>query len=249
MSSTSQLKLGLLGLLVASLTFTGERASAQVILALPTRGLYSNPYGFQGPGVGYSYSRVPYTYTLGYQGLPGRYRSPALTRFSSGFQGYRYPNSYRFSYAPGSFGYYGPSTVPGSYRPLTRRKRSTSFYRRGTDRRAVPGFRPLTRPDPDPTRKKQTLPTPQARPAELTLRVPARAELWFEGTKTRQTGTERVFATPPLDVGAKYAYTVRMRWTEGGKMRERTREIIVRAGDRQSIDLTQPISPRTVPGK
>jgi uncharacterized protein (TIGR03000 family) len=78
--------------------------------------------------------------------------------------------------------------------------------------------------------------------AYLDVRVPAGAELWFEGRKTRQAGARRTFWSPPLAPGRRYAYTVTVRWEEGGRVREQTRVVEVRAGARLSVDLMRPAS-------
>lgn len=70
------------------------------------------------------------------------------------------------------------------------------------------------------------------------LRVPAEAEVWFEGQKTSQTGASRQFVTPALERGYAYTYEIRARWTENGKPVERTRKIKVHAGDRLGMNLT-----------
>jgi uncharacterized protein (TIGR03000 family) len=73
--------------------------------------------------------------------------------------------------------------------------------------------------------------------ARIRLRVPADADVWFEGVKTRQTGTERYFYSPPLTPGLTYAYEVEARWKEDGKVVRRQRQIVVHAGDSLRIDL------------
>jgi uncharacterized protein (TIGR03000 family) len=76
--------------------------------------------------------------------------------------------------------------------------------------------------------------------ARIRLHVPADAEVWFEGVKTRQTGAERYFFSPPLAPGATYAYEVEARWKQDGKTVERRRQIVVHAGDALRIDLAPP---------
>jgi len=76
-------------------------------------------------------------------------------------------------------------------------------------------------------------------PAEVVVKVPADAELWFEGKKVSNTGTSRSFRTPPLEQGHKYSYEVRARWKEGGKPVEKTRKVIVKAGERSTLDFLE----------
>jgi uncharacterized protein (TIGR03000 family) len=73
--------------------------------------------------------------------------------------------------------------------------------------------------------------------AHIWLRVPADAEVWFEGAKTKQTGTLRYFFSPPLAAGKDYAYQVQVRWQKDGKIIERKRRIAVRAGELLQLDL------------
>jgi uncharacterized protein (TIGR03000 family) len=87
--------------------------------------------------------------------------------------------------------------------------------------------------------KEELLPQPRGGPARasVAIRVPADAEVWFNGYRTTQTGTERTFTTPLLDKGEDYYYDVRARWTENGKSVVRERRVLVRAGMRAQADF------------
>ena len=76
--------------------------------------------------------------------------------------------------------------------------------------------------------------------ALVTVLVPADAEVFFEGDPTTQTGTERRFVTPPLTVGGRYSYTIRARWTQGGKTVEKTRKVQVTGGANVRVDFRTP---------
>jgi uncharacterized protein (TIGR03000 family) len=78
------------------------------------------------------------------------------------------------------------------------------------------------------------------RPADVEVRVPSDAVLWFEGVRMKQTGSQRSFISPPLQPGKEYKYNVRIQWTENGQPVEQTRTIIVRAGEQVQVDFTQP---------
>jgi uncharacterized protein (TIGR03000 family) len=72
----------------------------------------------------------------------------------------------------------------------------------------------------------------------MNVRVPAGAEIWFEGSKTGQTGTTRTFVSPPLEPGRGFTYEVRARWTDNGKEVDRTRQVHVRAGEKVDVDFS-----------
>jgi uncharacterized protein (TIGR03000 family) len=76
-------------------------------------------------------------------------------------------------------------------------------------------------------------------PAGIEVRVPAGAQLWFGGDKTRQTGEVRVFQSPPLEPGKPYTYEVEARWTQGGKEVVQTRKVPVKAGTWTTVDFTR----------
>jgi uncharacterized protein (TIGR03000 family) len=75
--------------------------------------------------------------------------------------------------------------------------------------------------------------------ARIQLRVPANAQVWFDGDKTSQTGNLRPFITPDLKPGVDYAYEIRVRWMEEGQTREQKRKVTFRSGDRLTLNLTQ----------
>jgi uncharacterized protein (TIGR03000 family) len=66
--------------------------------------------------------------------------------------------------------------------------------------------------------------------AHIWLRVPASAEIWVNGVKTKQTGESRYFFSPPLTPGKKYSYQMRLRWIKDGKPVEEMQRIFVQAG-------------------
>jgi uncharacterized protein (TIGR03000 family) len=68
-------------------------------------------------------------------------------------------------------------------------------------------------------------------PATVEVVAPADAVLIFDGHKTAQTGSRRVFTTPPLTPGESYHYTVEAAFTQGGKRVEQRQRVAVRAGD------------------
>jgi uncharacterized protein (TIGR03000 family) len=71
--------------------------------------------------------------------------------------------------------------------------------------------------------------------AEVNVRVPPNAQIWFEGQKTNQQGSYRNFISPPLDPGKDYTYDIRAQWTENGKSRDETKHVRVRAGQQAMV--------------
>ncbi len=80
---------------------------------------------------------------------------------------------------------------------------------------------------------------PVRAPAEIEVHVPSGAELWFAGAKTRQTGANRLFESPPLETGQWYGYDVTARWMQNGKEVVRKTHVSVAAGVRVAVDFTK----------
>jgi uncharacterized protein (TIGR03000 family) len=79
-----------------------------------------------------------------------------------------------------------------------------------------------------------TFTTPE-QPAHVEVHVPDDAQLWFDGQRTTQTGSERFFHTPPLEKGKSYHYDVRARWVQDGRTFDQTQEVAVYAGGQVSV--------------
>jgi uncharacterized protein (TIGR03000 family) len=73
--------------------------------------------------------------------------------------------------------------------------------------------------------------------AHLVVQVPSEAEVWFEDVKTQQTGATRRFVSPPLVPGTDYSYAIRARWTVDGRAVERTKTVVVHAGNQVSVSF------------
>ena len=69
----------------------------------------------------------------------------------------------------------------------------------------------------------------------ITLRVPEDAEVWIQGKKMDEKGTERRFNLPSPDPRTTHDYDIRVDWTENGRKKSDTAHLNVRAGDQQSI--------------
>jgi uncharacterized protein (TIGR03000 family) len=75
--------------------------------------------------------------------------------------------------------------------------------------------------------------------AHLLVILPANAELWFDGKKTRQTGSQRKFISPVLTTGKHYSYEIKAIWRKDGERVEQVRTANVQANDWQKIDFTK----------
>ena len=64
------------------------------------------------------------------------------------------------------------------------------------------------------------------------------AEVYVDGVKTTQTGTDRIFESPPLEAGKEYAYEIVVRWVQGGATVERKKTVTGKPGEVIRVDLT-----------
>jgi uncharacterized protein (TIGR03000 family) len=158
-----------------------------------------------GPG-GVSFGTAPYYgYGSGYYGS-GYYGSGYYgNRYYSPYYGSNYGWGNRY-YSPGYYSsYYSPSYYDSGYSysyPSTSYP-STSFY---------------YTPAETAQRNDDS--------AQIRVIVPdANARVWFDGTQTQQTGTDRLFHTPPLNASVSNSYRIRASWTQGGQ--EVTQERVV----------------------
>jgi len=108
------------------------------------------------------------------------------------------------------------------------------------------GYGPSAAPaagDYQPLYPLATAPAEPDTAAHVTVKAPADAQLWFNGTLTTTTGTVRQFDSPPLAAG-KYTYDVRARWVDNGHEVTQTRHVEVTPGARVEVDFPAP--PRTL---
>lgn len=73
--------------------------------------------------------------------------------------------------------------------------------------------------------------------AHVEIKLPANAELWFDGNKMTQTGPERRFMTPPLELNHVYSYDVQAKWTENGKEVSKSQKLLIRAGQQVAVSF------------
>jgi uncharacterized protein (TIGR03000 family) len=71
-------------------------------------------------------------------------------------------------------------------------------------------------------------------------RVPADADVWFNGEPTSKKGEVRKFTSPPLTPGSDYRYDIRACWTDAGGVADQTCTVVVRTNQRTEVDFTRP---------
>jgi len=190
--------------------------------------------------------------------LPVHRGSPALVH-GTPFRG-PVSRAYRYNPAWGSFARYGvPSGYPsfGGYQPYY-----TPYY--------VPDYIPYA-PSPvvvNPLVISPTLVTPDTAlgedstplaledqgvtdnrcQLEIVLPDPA-AEVRLDGRLLEGAGSDRWFATPPLEPNQLYKYAVTARWQKGGQTVTENRTATVKAGTSVTVDFTRPasVAPTTAP--
>jgi uncharacterized protein (TIGR03000 family) len=93
---------------------------------------------------------------------------------------------------------------------------------------------------PSTTTTLQPVPAAPAVQHSATVRVhvPAGAEVWIDKEKTTQTGTDRIFQSPPLTAGKMHVISVRAKWNEAGREIEQFRVVGVRAGETAKVTFT-----------
>lgn len=74
----------------------------------------------------------------------------------------------------------------------------------------------------------------------LSVKVPQpSAEVFVDGVKTAQTGTDRLYESPPLTGDKEYGYEITARWVERGATVEKKKSVKGKPGEVIRVDLTQ----------
>jgi uncharacterized protein (TIGR03000 family) len=76
--------------------------------------------------------------------------------------------------------------------------------------------------------------------ATVTVIVPADADVFFDGSPTDETGTQRIFTTPPLTPGQTFYYDIDAQWAANGQSFDQTRKLTLTAGANVTVDFTTP---------
>jgi uncharacterized protein (TIGR03000 family) len=85
-----------------------------------------------------------------------------------------------------------------------------------------------------------------AAPATIVVTLPADAKLMIDDTVTTSTSGTRVFASPTLEPGKEYFYTLKAEMNQDGKTVSTTKRVSVRAGQetRVSLDFVDTVASR-----
>lgn len=173
-------------------------------------------YGLGYGGYGLGYGLYGLGYGLGYGLSYGNYG------LGYGYGGYPYGYGYSVGYP-----YYGYSSGYGAY-PYTYGLASASS---NAMLNTYSSYYPSVAQQPQAP--------PKDNRAHLLVILPANAELWFNGTKTTQTGSQREFYSPVLTTGKHYSYEIKATWLKDGERMEQVRTAEVQANDWQKIDFTK----------
>jgi uncharacterized protein (TIGR03000 family) len=85
-------------------------------------------------------------------------------------------------------------------------------------------------------------------PAHIEVEVPSKdAEVLFNGFKTQQKGTSRIYVTPPLNPTKKNFYELTVRWRQDQALIEWTRRVSIAGGGRVKVNFTEQAAPNDAP--
>jgi len=77
-------------------------------------------------------------------------------------------------------------------------------------------------------------------PASIIVSLPADARLTVDDTVTKSTSATRLFATPALESGKEFHYTLKAEGVRDGKTYTAIRRVAVRAGEETRVTLDIP---------
>jgi uncharacterized protein (TIGR03000 family) len=96
---------------------------------------------------------------------------------------------------------------------------------------------PLAVPEPRPAPVSAPPPPPDYK-ARLTLNVPPGAFVTIGGKEVDSAASPVLLESPELREGQRYSFDVKVTWKERDKMQERSRRVVVDAGDTKSLTYT-----------
>jgi len=94
-------------------------------------------------------------------------------------------------------------------------------------------------------KKLMSLPSNSNR-AQVVVRLPADAKLYANNQLTQLVSSERVFATPTLEQGVEYQYSMKVEYARDGKMVTDSSLVKVRAGETSTVEFVDRTAATTV---
>jgi len=146
-----------------------------------------------------------------------------------GYYGGHYGGHYGGGYFGGGYGYYGGLGLYG-YDPYYYPSYSYPSYSYYSD----PGVQNY-----EPGYATQSAPVVNDYANVRVILPDSQARVWFDGSATRQTGTDRLFNTPSLTMGSTYNYQVRATWIRDGREVTQERTVTVTPGQTALVDFSR----------
>jgi uncharacterized protein (TIGR03000 family) len=185
-----------------------------------------------------------YNRPLTYVGYPNYvYSSGSITPFPTYYAQYSYLNGPTYAGYPGMYSAYGlgPTTFESDAGGLSVNRPVAGYgavYAGWSPARMRPTLYPAVAVSGLDSLERESGTADGDDRAHITVILPSGdAEVFFQGSKTNQTGITRDFVSPPLGKGL-YSYQVRARWTANGEPVTMSRKVQVRAGERVRVDFT-----------
>ena len=179
-------------------------------------------------------------------GSVGYYSVPALSYFPA-YSGTPY---FGFGYSPYPYSYVGNYGIDYSYQDLTP---PANYSGNPVLNPANPPYSTGYGPAMGPvgwgrspmSSAREVVPLPRSEVADIRVQVPPDADVWIEGVKTKQKGSDREFQSPPLAYGVNYWYEIHAEWKSNGQVVGATQIVNVQAGDRMNVTfrLGNPLRP------
>jgi uncharacterized protein (TIGR03000 family) len=80
-------------------------------------------------------------------------------------------------------------------------------------------------------------------PATILVSLPAEAKLTIDGTVTQSSTATRVFASPALEPGNEYFYTLKAEIVRDGRTETSNQRVAVKAGNETRVSFDFPANP------
>jgi len=132
----------------------------------------------------------------------------------------------------GSGGYYGGGGYPYRTMPPVRMEKGEKGEKIPPPKKGNGGEEQIQPPN------REDLPPPETS-ARLTIDVPADATVFIDERPTATTSSQRTFATPGLEQGYRYYYTVRAEIIRNGVVFTDTQRVSFGAGDQVRVNFSE----------